>query len=142
MQKSTTVLVEFGEDFHAQHFSSNKYDVSFSFNRVCLKRAHQAIEAASDPSFESFIFPSWDFRKIIPPTSPILCYSNMLDDGQKSAVRQIISIRGLPPYLIEGPLCILKVPQTLCISKLAEKQLSRTGFVIQQAVLSPRRSLV
>jgi len=42
-------VVEFGEDFLLQHHSTRKYDVSFSFNRVCLKRAHQAIEAASDP---------------------------------------------------------------------------------------------
>uniref|UniRef100_A0A6N2M0G5 DNA2/NAM7 helicase helicase domain-containing protein n=1 Tax=Salix viminalis TaxID=40686 RepID=A0A6N2M0G5_SALVM len=40
-----------------KHHPTRKYDVSFSFNRVCLKRAHQAIEAASDPSFKNFLFP-------------------------------------------------------------------------------------
>ncbi|KAF2295956.1 hypothetical protein GH714_035366 [Hevea brasiliensis] len=54
--RSTTVLVEFGEDFYAQHHPSRRYDVSFSFNRVCLKRAHQAVEAASDPLFKSEFF--------------------------------------------------------------------------------------
>ncbi|KAG6713695.1 hypothetical protein I3842_05G166300 [Carya illinoinensis] len=48
--KSTRVLVDFGDNFHSQHYASRKYDISFSFNRVCLKRAHEAVETTSNPS--------------------------------------------------------------------------------------------
>ncbi|XP_048232078.1 probable RNA helicase SDE3 isoform X2 [Ricinus communis] len=136
VERSTTILVEFGEDFHAQHYPSMKYDVSFSFNRVCLKRAHQAVEAASDPSFESYIFPCWGSRKIVPSSSPNIYYNNKLHPDQNSAVRQIIAIQGPPPYLIEGQLCVDKRKWSHCSSN----RLSRTGLVVQQAVLEIFRS--
>ncbi|XP_037492961.1 uncharacterized protein LOC105634689 [Jatropha curcas] len=126
--KSTTVLVEFGEGFHSQHYSSRKYDVSFSFNRVCLKRGHEAIEAASDPSFESFTFPSFHYRTLISASSPSY-FNYKLDTDQMSAVQQILKFRGSPPYLIEGPLCVTKEKRN------EPKVLSRTGLVIQEAML-------
>ncbi|KAG8651290.1 probable RNA helicase SDE3 isoform X2 [Manihot esculenta] len=113
--RSTTVLVEFGDDFHAQHHSSCKYDVSFSFNRVCLKRAHQAIEAASNPSFKDYIFPDCDFRMRLSASSP--SYS------------KILSFHGPPPYLIEGPLCVTKARWN------ENRQLSETGLFVQESVL-------
>ncbi|XP_011022270.1 PREDICTED: uncharacterized protein LOC105124103 [Populus euphratica] len=128
--RSTVVLVEFGEDFHLQHHSTRKYDVSFSFNRVCLKRAHQAIEAASDPSFKNFLFPDFVHRKSIPTSTPLHFINHKLDAYQRSAVLEILSFRGPPPYLVEGPLC----------SKEYSKQLSRTGLVVQEAVLQIYRS--
>lgn len=124
MVKSTTVLVEFGEDFHSQHYSNRRYDISFSFNRVCLKRAHHAIEAASDPLFKSFIFPVHLRKKSILTTSPLHLCNHKLESDQNSAVRQILSFQGPPPYLIEGPLSVNKA-----------KKLSRTGLVVQEAVL-------
>ncbi|XP_011002267.1 PREDICTED: probable RNA helicase SDE3 [Populus euphratica] len=125
VERSTRVLVEFGEDFLLQHHSTRKYDVSFSFNRVCLKRAHQAIEAASDPSFRSFLFPDGVSKKIFPISTPLHFCNHKLDVYQSSAVREILSFQGPPPYLVEGPLCLSKF----------SKQLSRTGLVIQEAVL-------
>ncbi|XP_037492966.1 probable RNA helicase SDE3 [Jatropha curcas] len=126
--KSTTVLVEFGKGFHSQHYSSRKYDVSFSFNRVCLKRGHQAIEAASHPTFESFTFPSFRSRRLISASSPSY-FNYKLDTDQMSAVQQIIKFHGSPPYLIEGPLCVTKEKRN------EPKALSRTGLVIQEAML-------
>ncbi|KAL5710265.1 RNA helicase [Ranunculus cassubicifolius] len=52
------VLAEFGDDFYLQHSSSRQYDVSFSFNRVCLKRSHQALSATTDTLLHNFLFPS------------------------------------------------------------------------------------
>ncbi|KAG5245337.1 RNA helicase [Salix suchowensis] len=123
--KNNIVLVEFGEDFYLQHHSTRKYDVSFSFDRVCLKRAHQAIEAASDPSFKNFLFPRFVHRKSIPTSTPLLFFNHKLDVYQKSAVQEILSFRGSPPYVVEGPLC----------SQKYSKQISRTGLVVQEAVL-------
>ncbi|XP_058007673.1 probable RNA helicase SDE3 isoform X2 [Hevea brasiliensis] len=131
--RSTTVLVEFSEDFYAQHHSSRRYDVSFSFNRVCLKRAHQAVEAASDPLFKSYIFPDCDLRRRHPASSTAY-FNYKLDADQTSAVRQILAFQGPPPYLIEGPLCVTKAKRNEC------RQLSKTGLVIQEAVLEIYRS--
>ncbi|KAF2295958.1 hypothetical protein GH714_035396 [Hevea brasiliensis] len=131
--RSTTVLVEFSEDFYAQHHSSRRYDVSFSFNRVCLKRAHQAVEAASDPLFKSYIFPDCDLRRRHPASSTAY-FNYKLDADQTSAVRQILAFQGPPPYLIEGPLCVTKAKRNEC------RQLSKTGLVIQEAVREIYRS--
>ncbi|KAF9618885.1 hypothetical protein IFM89_002880 [Coptis chinensis] len=60
--KSNLVLAEFGDDFHRQHSSTSRYDVSFSFNRVCLKRCHQAVASATDRLFRNFFFPSQKSR--------------------------------------------------------------------------------
>ncbi|KAJ6737060.1 DNA2/NAM7 HELICASE FAMILY [Salix viminalis] len=106
--KNNIVLVEFGEDFYLQHHPTRKYDVSFSFNRVCLKRAHQAIEAASDPSFKKFLFPGSAHRKSIPSSAPLHFFNHKLDEYQRSAVQEILSFRGSPPYVVEGPLCSQK----------------------------------
>ena len=124
VERSTRVVVEFGKDFLLQHHSTRKYDVSFSFNRVCLKRAHHAIEAASDPLFKSFLFPDGVSKKIFPISTPLHFCNHKLDVYQSSAVREILSFQGPPPYIVEGPLCLNKF-----------SELSRTGLVIQEAVL-------
>ncbi|KAL0009160.1 hypothetical protein SO802_010662 [Lithocarpus litseifolius] len=75
--KSNRVLVEFGDDFHSQHHPNRRYDIKFSFNRVCLKRAHQAVDAVSETLSQKFLFPEF---------------------------RRILSFLGSPPYLLGGPL--------------------------------------
>ncbi|KAI6669430.1 hypothetical protein NL676_004315 [Syzygium grande] len=122
VEKSSIVLAEFGDDFHSQHHSSSRYNISFSFNRVCLKRAHQAVEAATDPSFRNFLFPE------CPPgrdlfALPCLYFSNDgLNSEQRSAIHQILTLKGSAPFLMEGPLCTNGL------------HLSRTGIVVSEAV--------
>ncbi|XP_050209243.1 uncharacterized protein LOC126659955 isoform X2 [Mercurialis annua] len=132
--KSTTVLVDFGRKFHEQHYSTSKYDISFAFNRVCLKRAHQAIESASDSLFRNFIFPDYDFRRSNLSPTPPFCYHD-LDSDQRSAFSHILNCQGPPPYLIHGPRCAVKIRRELPITGLVVEELSRTGLVIQEAVL-------
>ncbi|XP_059447500.1 probable RNA helicase SDE3 [Corylus avellana] len=126
--KSTRVLVEFGDDFHSQHCSTRKYDISFSFNRVCLKRAHQAVEATSDPLFQNFLFPECTSRKntLNPPAR---AYQELGAD-EFSAVHHILSFRSSPPYLLEGSLSV----------NSAKKSLSRTGVVVREAVFKAYKS--
>ncbi|KAK4842238.1 hypothetical protein QYF36_018113 [Acer negundo] len=124
VKKSTTVLVEFEEDFYSQHHPNGKYDISFSFNRVCLKRAHQAVSAASDPLFQDYLFPGYASRKQIATSASLLSCNYKLDTQQNSAVRHILSFQGPPPYLVEGPLCAT-----------ISKQLSESGMVVKEAVL-------
>ncbi|GLT30931.1 hypothetical protein SLA2020_057040 [Shorea laevis] len=120
--KNSTVLVEFGEDFHSQHHKGRKYDITFSFKRVSLERAHQAIAAASDPSFQKFLFPKSASR--FPTSISFLPYSHKLDLDQNSVVHQMLNFQGSPPFLVEGQFCATY-----------SKQLSRTGLVIVEAIL-------
>ncbi|PKA52153.1 putative RNA helicase SDE3 [Apostasia shenzhenica] len=123
--EKNVVLVEFGEDFHLQHSPSKRYDVSFSFNRVCLKRAHQAISASSDPSFHSILFPI---------EVPSLLHGNIAQSSHQLPITRIMNHKGPFPYLIEGP---LSVTQTLAPTDDEEGRcLSVTGRIIQEAILN------
>ncbi|XP_077247154.1 putative RNA helicase SDE3 isoform X7 [Tasmannia lanceolata] len=118
--KSRHVYTEFGDDFHSQHSATRKYDVSFSFNRVCLKRSHHAVAAAMDLSFQ-ILFPKPVTRtNYLKPTSVFLSSHNFHQE-EISAIHQILNLKSPPPYLIEGPL-------------------SRTRLVIQEAILQIYRT--
>ncbi|XP_078167239.1 putative RNA helicase SDE3 isoform X3 [Carex rostrata] len=87
-----TILAEFKDDFHNQHKPLKRYDVSFSFNRVCLKRAHRAVSAAASPLLTKILFPNIT-------SLPTL-------RGRVSPMDQILNHKLAPiPYLIEyeGP---------------------------------------
>ncbi|KAB2600012.1 RNA helicase SDE3 [Pyrus ussuriensis x Pyrus communis] len=128
--KSSVVLVEFEDNFYVNHYSAQKYDVSFSFNRVCLKRAHQAVQNASEALFRNFLFPESVSRASIPTAPVLLCTGHKLDPNQLSAVRRILSIRGSPPYLLAGQLCVGR----------SDFGLSRTGLVVSEAVHQLRQT--
>ncbi|XP_039158731.1 probable RNA helicase SDE3 [Eucalyptus grandis] len=122
VKKSSIILAEFGDDFHSQHHSSSRYNISFSFNRVCLKRAHQAVEAATDASFRNLLFPECPFRHDL-FALPSLYFSNsVLNLEQRSAIHQILTLKGSAPFLMEGPLCT------------EDQGLSRAGVVVREAV--------
>ncbi|CAK9138005.1 unnamed protein product [Ilex paraguariensis] len=129
--KSNLVLVEFEEDFYLEYDRACKYDVKFSFNRVCLKRAHQAIAVASDHLLRYFLFPERVPQIRLAPTR--LSISHELDREQVSAVRQILSLKCPPPYLVEGPVSVTKMGDN-------RKRLSRSGVVVQEAVLQVYRT--
>ncbi|KAM5552103.1 hypothetical protein ABKV19_026791 [Rosa sericea] len=122
------VLVEFEDGFYSYHHSNKKYDISFSLNRVCLKRAHHAVKAASDALFQNFLFPDCDSRASI-PTAPALLSTtcHKLDQDQRSAVGHILRIQGSPPYVVTGPDCEGKSFAYL-------REPSRTGVVVSEAV--------
>ncbi|KAK8648064.1 hypothetical protein V6N13_128826 [Hibiscus sabdariffa] len=112
VQKSTTVLVEFGDEFHSQHDSTCRYNIRFSFNRVCLKRAHQAIAATSASLIGKFLFPNFISQH----------------KDEMSTVHRILNARGSPPFLVKGALC------ATYNGNFKSKQLSRTGQVVKEAV--------
>nr|XP_023887222.1 putative helicase MOV-10 [Quercus suber]POE67626.1 putative rna helicase sde3 [Quercus suber] len=129
--KSRLVLVEFGDDFHSQHHPNRKYDVSFSFNRVCLKRAHQAIEAALGPSSHNFLFPECVPRKNILNPPALFDTYDELNTDEFNAVRRILSFQGSPPYLLGGPLIGTNAPRYATEQKVS----ARTGVVVCKAVI-------
>ncbi|KAL3502300.1 hypothetical protein ACH5RR_036749 [Cinchona calisaya] len=119
--KSNLVLAEFGDGFYSRHHPECKYNVKFSFNRVCLKRAHHAIAAASDPSFKNFLFPDLSpHREPLPSTELV----NYMQQKVTFAVHQILRLQGFPPYLLEGPTCIAE-----------RDHLSKTGEAVVEAIL-------
>ncbi|XP_077247146.1 putative RNA helicase SDE3 [Tasmannia lanceolata] len=126
--KSKRVYTEFGDDFHSQHSPTCTYDISFSFNRVCLKRSHHAVAAAMDPSFQ-ILFPKPVTRtNYLKPTSVFLSSHNFHQE-EISAIHQILNLKSPPAYLIEGPLSVTK-----------HMLLSRTGLVIREAILQIYRT--
>ncbi|XP_065621541.1 probable RNA helicase SDE3 [Quercus suber] len=128
--KSNYLLVEFGDDFHSQHHPNRKYDISFSFNRVCLKRAHQAVDTAIETSSQNFIFPeSVSWKNSVNP--PLFDTYHELDIDELRAVRRILSYPGSPPYLLVGPLISTEVERYVPELKAS----ARTGVVVCEAVM-------
>lgn len=130
MVNSNLLLVKFDDDFHSQHYPSRRYDISFSFNRVCLKRAHQALNSVSDSLFDNFLFPSCVYRNGSITTPAPTSSTCRLDAEISSTVRHISSIQSAPPYLIAGPMC---ASEAKAASHLRVP--SRTGVVIREAVI-------
>ncbi|PRQ41434.1 putative RNA helicase SDE3, P-loop containing nucleoside triphosphate hydrolase [Rosa chinensis] len=139
---SKRVLVEFEDGFYSNHHSNKKYDISFSFNRVCLKRAHHAVKAASDALFQNFLFPDTDSRASI-PTAPALLSTtcHKLDQDQCCAVGHILRIQGSPPYVVTGPdcegesfACLREPSKTEGKSFAYLREPSKTGVVVSEAV--------
>ncbi|KAL0920320.1 hypothetical protein M5K25_009447 [Dendrobium thyrsiflorum] len=116
------ILVEFGDDFHSQHSPSKRYDVSFSFNRVCLKRAHQAISVASDPSFHNILFPD-QTASYHPNTSHFI--------PEKNHVRKILNHKGPIPFLVNGQ---------LVQDRPSDQNHPSTGLIIQVALVNLYRT--
>lgn len=117
------LLAEFGHDFHSHHQPDCKYDVKFSFNRVCLKRAHHAIEVASGALVRNFLFPEFIPESNV--ASMELFIDPKLDKQQISSLQHILSLKGSPPYLIEGPMsatetCTLSKPGLLIAEAVAQ----------------------
>ncbi|XP_030962090.1 probable RNA helicase SDE3 isoform X3 [Quercus lobata] len=133
--RSNRVLVEFGDDFHSQHHPNRKYDISFSFNRVCLKSAHQAIEAAFalDPLSHNLLFPECVSRKNILSPPALLDAYDKLNTNEFNSVRRILSFRGSPPYLLGGELVGTEVKRSVPGPKAPAT--ARTGLVVCEAVI-------
>ncbi|KAG7016605.1 putative RNA helicase SDE3 [Cucurbita argyrosperma subsp. argyrosperma] len=121
-RKGSVLLVDFGDDFYDWHHETNKYDISFTFNRVCLKRAHQAIQEASDSLFHNFLFPE-SMSRTRHPTIQVT--------HSESAVHHILNLHSSPPYLINGPPCIHVNDR----ARNRTFELSRTGTIVKEAVI-------
>ncbi|XP_022938436.1 probable RNA helicase SDE3 isoform X2 [Cucurbita moschata] len=130
LRMNNILLVNFGEDFHSRHRKTDKYDISFTFNRVCLKRAHQAIEEASDSLLQSFLFPKSTSRKVNPYIEVTRSGQQLLDPAQKNAIRQILLLQGSPPYLIRGSPCVSSYDW----AENQTRKITRTGEVVVGAV--------
>eukprot|EP01018_Ginkgo_biloba_P016695 Gb_16361 [translate_table: standard] len=97
------IFLKFDNAVHRKHVSNLLYDVSFSFNRLNMRRSHQAVKATGGLSQRSFLFPS--MRNLPGESAPeIKPINRRLNAEQLTAVRQILKcFPGSPPYVIYGP---------------------------------------
>ncbi|KAH0658561.1 hypothetical protein KY289_027309 [Solanum tuberosum] len=97
------VFLKFDKEFHDNHVGRNLYNVQFAFNRMGVRKLHQAIEATESLDGE-IVSPS-----VISSTrniqAAVLAPRNscMLNKEQTSAVEKILGCEGGAPYVIHGP---------------------------------------
>lgn len=98
------VFLQFAKEFHLLHREGNLYDVTFTYNRVNMRRLYQAVDTAEGGLGMAFLFPSQSTskRRSI-KTSPFVPWSQHLNEEQTCAVEMILGCKGAPPYVIHGP---------------------------------------
>ncbi|RWR92614.1 putative RNA helicase SDE3 [Cinnamomum micranthum f. kanehirae] len=113
VEKSKRFLAEFGKDFHAQHSLMNKYDVWFAFNR--------SLEVDARFQFSQFLS------------------IETLIKWKMSAVNQILSLKGPPPYLIvESSPLLSSPPRSHGIIVEAVLQIYRTFKESRILIVAPQ----
>lgn len=98
------VFLQFAKEFHLLHCEGNLYNVTFTYNRVNMRRLYQAVNTAEDGLDMAFLFPtqSTSKRRSI-KISPFVPWSQHLNEEQTCAVEMILGCKGAPPYVIHGP---------------------------------------
>ncbi|TVU48310.1 hypothetical protein EJB05_07943 [Eragrostis curvula] len=95
------IFLQFDELFHRSHHDRNRYDVSFTYNRLSMRRQYKAIHEV-DLLGPGILFPcqspcrnlkKWSFKPLNP----------RINIEQADAVAMILGCRGVPPYVIYGP---------------------------------------
>ncbi|PKI44671.1 hypothetical protein CRG98_035026 [Punica granatum] len=96
------VLLRFANEFHAQYFYENRYDIHFNYNRVNMRRLYQAIEATANVG-NDLLFPSRSSQRMWNARASIGAFTSNLNEEQAHAVRSVLRCKGSPPYVIYGP---------------------------------------
>ncbi|CAA6662775.1 unnamed protein product [Spirodela intermedia] len=96
------ILLSFAVEFHEQHHEAKRYDVSFSFNRLCMRRLYQALQM-SEQLDAAILFPSNPSkRRVIRTNASLVPLNKTLNHEQLQSVEKILGCRGGPPYVIYG----------------------------------------
>ncbi|KAJ4956500.1 hypothetical protein NE237_013283 [Protea cynaroides] len=96
------VLLKFDKEFHQRHRDDNLYNVSFTYNRVSMRRLYQAVDAAAMLD-NGFLFPSQLSKRRTINMNPIVPLTQNLNEEQMFSVEMILGCKGAPPYVIHGP---------------------------------------
>uniref|UniRef100_A0A0D9VPT7 RNA helicase n=1 Tax=Leersia perrieri TaxID=77586 RepID=A0A0D9VPT7_9ORYZ len=95
------IFLKFDNQFHLAHCDRNQYDVSFTYNRLNMRRLYKSIHDAEFLG-PDILFPcrsstgsvkKWSFKPLNPH----------INTEQASAVATILGYRGVAPYVIYGP---------------------------------------
>uniref|UniRef100_A0A0A9D3M9 RNA helicase n=1 Tax=Arundo donax TaxID=35708 RepID=A0A0A9D3M9_ARUDO len=95
------IFLQFDKQFHLNHHDRNLYHVSFTYNRVNMRRLYKSIHEA-ELMGPDILFPCQSFcgnvkRWSFKPLNP------HINSEQADAVAMILGCRGVPPYVIYGP---------------------------------------
>ncbi|XP_062209956.1 probable RNA helicase SDE3 [Phragmites australis] len=95
------IFLKFDNQFHLNHRDRNRYHVSFTYNRLNMRRLYKSIHEAELMGTD-ILFPyqspcrtvkRWSFKPLNPH----------INTEQADAVAMILGCRGVPPYVIYGP---------------------------------------
>ncbi|AQL09697.1 putative RNA helicase SDE3 [Zea mays] len=95
------IFLKFDHQFHMNHRERNQYHVSFTYNRVNMRRLYKSIDDAKYLG-PGILFPHKSPYRVLKrlPFKPLDPYINT---EQADAVASILACRGVPPYVIYGP---------------------------------------
>ncbi|KAL6005174.1 hypothetical protein ACLOJK_005736 [Asimina triloba] len=96
------VFLKFAKEFHNIHCDGDLYNVSFTYNRVNMRRLYQAVQVAECLGME-ILFPSYCSKRRAIKIRNIVPLSQSLNEEQLSSVEMILGCKGTPPYVIHGP---------------------------------------
>ncbi|XP_039120023.1 probable RNA helicase SDE3 [Dioscorea cayenensis subsp. rotundata] len=96
------IFLKFNKELHLRHHDDCLYNVSFSYNRVNLRRMYQAVYAAEKLGPE-LLFPAESSQKRIMKSCKLQPFNPDINKEQASCVKMILGCRGTPPYVIHGP---------------------------------------
>lgn len=94
--------MRFNQCLHLRHRDDDLYDVSFTYNRLNMRRQYQAVEAAENLGRE-LLFPSQVPRRRVIRTIDLNPLNRNLNREQARSVEKILGCKGAPPYVIHGP---------------------------------------
>ncbi|CAM0871385.1 unnamed protein product [Alopecurus aequalis] len=95
------IFLRFDNSFHVAHHDRNKYDVSFTYNRLNMRRQYRSIHEAEHIGSD-ILFPSQSRYRSVKKV-PFKPLNPDINTEQADAVGMILGCRGLPPYVIYGP---------------------------------------
>lgn len=95
------VILKFDKEFHTQHRNGSLYDVSFTYNRINMRRMYQAVQAAENLE-PNLLFPSQSTKRRSIKAAPFVPFTS-LNEEQTRSVEIILGCKGAPPYVIYGP---------------------------------------
>ncbi|KAL9450709.1 hypothetical protein AB3S75_012441 [Citrus x aurantiifolia] len=95
------VILKFAKEFHTQHRNDSLYNVSFTYNRINMRRMYQAVQAAENLE-SNLLFPSQSTKRRSIKAAPFVPFTS-LNEEQTRSVEIILGCKSAPPYVIYGP---------------------------------------
>ncbi|BAF10951.1 probable RNA helicase SDE3 [Oryza sativa Japonica Group] len=95
------IFLKFDNQFHLAHRDRNQYDVSFTYNRLNMRRLYKAIHEA-ELLGPDILFPCRSSSGSV-KKGPFKPLNPHINTEQADAVATILGCRGVAPYVIYGP---------------------------------------
>ncbi|CAL4920873.1 unnamed protein product [Urochloa decumbens] len=95
------IFLRFDNQFHLNHHDRNQYHVSFTYNRVNMRRLYKSIHEAEFLG-PDILFPCQSPCRAV-KRCPFKPLNPHINTEQADAVAMILACRGVPPYVIYGP---------------------------------------